>query len=97
MSRDSAPTDHPALISVIVPVYNESATIEELLKRLHGARFDKEIIIVDDCSTDGTREILKQETGIVYLQHDHNIGKGAAIRTGIRYATGDVIIIQDAD
>ena len=97
MPRDRAPADHPPLISVIVPVYNESATIEELLGRLRGAPFEKEIIIVDDYSTDGTREILKKETGIVYMQHDRNMGKGAAIRTGIRYATGDVIIIQDAD
>jgi dolichol-phosphate mannosyltransferase len=97
MSRNKAPADHPSLISVIVPVYNESATIEELLGRLRLAPFDKEIILVDDCSTDGTRDILRQETGIVYLQHDRNMGKGAAIRTGIRYATGDVIIIQDAD
>jgi dolichol-phosphate mannosyltransferase len=97
MSPDGVQTDHPALVSVIVPVFNETRTIEQLLDRLRSAPFDKEIIIVDDCSTDGTREILKQETGIVYLQHDRNMGKGAAIRTGIRYATGDVIIIQDAD
>ncbi len=97
MPGDRAPTEHPALVSVIVPVYNESATIEELLHRLREAPFEKEIIIVDDYSSDGTRDILKQESGIVYLQHDRNKGKGAAIRTGIRYATGDVIIIQDAD
>jgi glycosyltransferase involved in cell wall biosynthesis len=85
------------LVSVVIPVYNEADTINELLGRLRGAPFEKEIIIVDDCSTDGTGDILKAEQGIVLLRHDRNRGKGSAIRTGIQYATGDIIIIQDAD
>ncbi len=91
--RESANT----LVSVVIPVYNEADTINELLARLRGAPFEKEIIIVDDCSTDGTGDILKAEQGIVLLRHERNMGKGSAIRTGIRYATGDIIIIQDAD
>ena len=85
------------LVSVIIPAYNERDTIRELLARLRAAPFEKEIIIVDDCSTDGTGEILRAETGIVLLRHEHNRGKGSAIRTGIQHATGDIIIIQDAD
>ena len=85
------------LISVIVPIYNEARTIDELLRRLHEAPFEKEIIAVDDCSTDGTSDILAREPGIVFIRHERNLGKGAAIRTGIARATGDIIIIQDAD
>ena len=85
------------IVSVIIPVYNEADTIRGLLQRLHEAPFEKEIIVVDDCSTDGTGEILKRERGIVLLRHDRNRGKGSAIRTGIRHAAGDIIIIQDAD
>ena len=85
------------LVSVVIPVYNEADTINELLARLRDAPFEKEIIIVDDCSTDGTGDILKAEKGIVLMRHERNMGKGSAIRTGIRYATGDIIIIQDAD
>ncbi len=87
----------PHLISVIVPVYNETDTMRELLVRLRAAPFRKEIIVVDDCSTDGTGGILAGERDIVLVRHERNRGKGAAIRTGIAQATGDIIIIQDAD
>jgi len=92
--RESA---RPPVISVIVPVYNEADTMRELLERLGKAPFRKEIIVVDDCSTDGTSGILEQERDIVLVRHDCNRGKGAAIRSGIARASGDVIIIQDAD
>jgi dolichol-phosphate mannosyltransferase len=85
------------IISVIVPVYNETDTIRELLDRLRTAPFPKEIIVVDDCSTDGTGRMLEGERDIVLAKHDRNRGKGAAIRTGIARASGEVIIIQDAD
>lgn len=85
------------LISVIVPVYNEVDTIQELLKRLRAVPFLKEIIVVDDCSADGTSELLQSEPDILYVRHGRNQGKGAAIRTGIQHAKGDIIIIQDAD
>jgi glycosyltransferase involved in cell wall biosynthesis len=88
---------HPPVISVIVPVYNEADTMRELLERLGRAPFRKEIIVVDDCSTDGTSGILEQERDIVLVRHDCNRGKGAAIRSGIARASGEVIIIQDAD
>jgi glycosyltransferase involved in cell wall biosynthesis len=85
------------LVSVIVPVYNETGTMRDLLARLREAPFKKEIIVVDDCSTDGTGQLLEDERDIVLVRHERNRGKGAAIRTGIARASGDIIIIQDAD
>ena len=88
-------------LSIIVPVYNEKDTILEILKKLTDLNLnniEKEIIIVDDCSTDGTREIIKSLTGIYkIIFHDRNQGKGAAIRSGLKETTGNYVIIQDAD
>jgi glycosyltransferase involved in cell wall biosynthesis len=86
-------------LSVIIPVYNEEATILEVVKRVQETPYDKEIIIVDDCSTDRTHEILKKIEGdrVVVLTHKFNQGKGASIRTAITRITGDFVIIQDAD
>ena len=86
-------------ISVVVPVYNEKNTIREIVRRIQQVSFEKEIIIVDDYSTDGTREILKGMAGnnLKILFHDKNQGKGAALRTGFQEVTGDIVIIQDAD
>ncbi len=89
-------------LSVIIPVYNERHTIELLLKRVEAAPYEKEIILVDDASTDGTREILErlardQRDQVRLLLHAQNRGKGAAIRTATEHVTGDIVIIQDAD
>ncbi|MGQ9507986.1 MAG: glycosyltransferase family 2 protein [Thermodesulfobacteriota bacterium] len=85
-------------LSIIIPVYNEAKTILEVIQRVKGSAFEKEIIVVDDGSTDGTREILlSQNEGIEILLHEKNQGKGAAIRTAIPHITGDIVIIQDAD
>lgn len=87
--------------SVVIPVYNEVKTIEEIVSRVQAVTLEQEIIIVDDSSTDGTREKLKVISqnceNIKVLYHDHNQGKGAALRTGFESAVGDIIIIQDAD
>ena len=88
-------------LSVVIPCYNEVGTIEKIIEAVLSAPYqDKEIIIVDDCSTDGTREILKNklESRVSRIIYQHfNQGKGTALRQGIKAATGDVIIIQDAD
>jgi glycosyltransferase involved in cell wall biosynthesis len=87
-------------LSVIVPVYNEAKTILEIVRRVQKTGLASEIIIVDDGSTDGTRDLfaaLEASPGIQVIFHDRNCGKGAAVRTGIQAAHGDVIIIQDAD
>lgn len=86
-------------LSVIIPVYNEKSTIIEILERVKAVDIDKEIILVDDFSTDGTRQVLERltcETIQVYY-HDRNMGKGAALRTGIKKASGAIVIVQDAD
>jgi dolichol-phosphate mannosyltransferase len=87
-------------VSVIVPVYNESAHVDELLQAIHASPVKKEIIIVDDGSTDGTREKLQalpplEDVTIVF--HEKNCGKGAAIRTALSYARGEYVLIQDSD
>jgi glycosyltransferase involved in cell wall biosynthesis len=86
-------------LSVIIPVYNERDTIGVLLERVRDAPFEKEIVVVEDCSTDGTREKLGQviPPGARVVYHARNQGKGAAIRTGLAHATGDYVVIQDAD
>lgn len=87
-------------ISVIIPAYNEIHTIEEILRRVQGTEIPDEILVVDDGSTDGTREVLQELDGsgsIRIVLHERNQGKGAAVVTGIHHATGDVMLIQDAD
>lgn len=87
-------------ISIIIPVYNEAKTLKEIIKRVESVNIDKEIIAVDDGSTDGSLDILSDVAGegrIKLIRHDKNSGKGAAIKTGLRAAEGDIIIIQDAD
>jgi glycosyltransferase involved in cell wall biosynthesis len=88
-------------LSVIMPVFNEAATIRESTRRVRAVPLNLELICVDDGSTDGTREILRelQAEGTIHtlVFHENNCGKGAAVRTGIKQASGDVIVVQDAD
>ena len=84
-------------LTVLIPAYNELNTIEKTIDRVRKSPVDKEIIVVDDYSTDGTRELLARISDISLVLHDENMGKGMAIRTGLKQATGDVVIIQDAD
>jgi glycosyltransferase involved in cell wall biosynthesis len=92
------------LLSVVIPVYNEKNTIREIVRSVEAVSLPgiaKEILLVDDFSTDGTRDILKDQfdgrDGLRILYHDRNRGKGAALRTGIAQTKGDIVLIQDAD
>ncbi len=87
-------------LSVVIPVYNEVKNIEEILKRVKATALAWEIIVVDDCSGDGTRELLQDldgKDGVQVILHNRNQGKGAAVRTGLQAVRGDIILIQDAD
>jgi glycosyltransferase involved in cell wall biosynthesis len=98
--RTAQPLISPLRLTVVIPAYNESPTIEDLLQRVIDTPFDKEILVVDDGSSDGTRELLSQfdgQCGIRVLLHEVNQGKGAALATGFRAAAGDVVLIQEAD
>jgi glycosyltransferase involved in cell wall biosynthesis len=89
------------VLSVVIPVYNEINTLKEILRRVRAVPIPKEIILVDDCSKDGTRELLREleetESDLKIAYHTVNQGKGAALRTGFAAATGQVVIVQDAD
>ncbi len=98
--RTAQPLISPLRLTVVIPAYNESPTIEDLLQRVIDTPFDKEILVVDDGSSDGTRELLSEldgQWGVRALLHEVKQGKGAALATGFRAATGDVVLIQDAD
>jgi len=99
MDRCEKRGDRSLKLSIVMPVYNETATIQELINRVLDTPFDKELIIIDDMSTDGTRKILRQMSHeqVRIFYHDKNYGKGAALQTGFRHASGDIILIQDAD
>jgi glycosyltransferase involved in cell wall biosynthesis len=103
---------HAMLVSLVIPVYNEISTLAELLRRCIAVDFPKELVIVDDCSRDGSREFLQQladkglellggtpksRNALRVLFQDKNQGKGAALRRGFSEATGDIILVQDAD
>lgn len=86
-------------LSVIIPVYNEHATIRELYECVKAVDLEKEVILVDDGSTDGSRDVLRElaDDSTLIVLHDRNMGKGAALRSGLRLVSGDIVIIQDAD
>jgi glycosyltransferase involved in cell wall biosynthesis len=86
-------------LSVVVPVYNERNSLLEIIQKIESVPISKEIILVDDFSTDGSRDLLRglAKEGLKVLYHERNMGKGAALRTGFQQATGDFVLIQDAD
>ena len=90
-------------LSILIPVFNEVQTVEEIIRRVRAADscgLEKEIILVDDASTDGTGDLLKKiqrDHGVKVLSHPYNRGKGAALRTALEHATGEIVLVQDAD
>jgi glycosyltransferase involved in cell wall biosynthesis len=96
-----APPPITLRLSVIVPCFNERDTVIELIDRVHAVPIAKQVIVVDDCSTDGSRELLcsraQQRGDITLILHERNSGKGAAVQAGLEKADGDVVIVQDAD
>lgn len=99
--RSADPATAAMTLSVVIPVFNEAKTIHEIVGRVQAIGIPKEIVMVDDCSTDGTdlrlAELAGSAPNIRVLRHERNQGKGAALRTGFRAATGDMVLIQDAD
>ena len=87
------------LLSVVIPVYNERNYILEIIRRVQAVPLAKEVIVVDDASVDGTRELLAalDDPAVKVIRHDRNQGKGAALRTGFRQVTGEIVVVQDAD
>ena len=89
------------VLSVVIPVYNEKNTIREILRQVRVVPVAQQIILVDDCSKDGTRDVLREleqtDTDLTIVYHDKNQGKGAALRTGFQHARGQIVIVQDAD
>ena len=102
-ARDETVPPKLRKLSVVVPVFNERNTVVEVLRRMRSVDLpdgvEREIIVVDDGSNDGTRDVLKQlgDSTVRVVMHEHNRGKGAAVRTGFTHATGEYILIQDAD
>ncbi|KKK46608.1 hypothetical protein LCGC14_3163550, partial [marine sediment metagenome] len=94
------PIPDDLLLSVVIPVYNEQSTLREIVRRVRLVPIPKEIIIVDDASTDGTKDVLAEmesDDDVRILHHERNCGKGAALKTGFRHVTGSIVVIQDAD
>ncbi len=89
------------VLSVVIPVYNEMKTLREIVRQVRAVPIAKQIILVDDCSKDGTRELLRgwlaDQPDLTICFHEKNMGKGAALRTGFAHATGQIVIVQDAD
>ncbi len=94
-------SQQPIRLTVVIPVYNEEATLAEIVARVQATPYDKEIVLVDDCSRDRTPQIMQALTerydNVRTFRHAVNQGKGGALRTGFSHATGDVVLIQDAD
>jgi len=100
MSRRAQQPIRDPLVSVVMPAYNERPTIEEIIRRVLAVPLRKELIVIDDCSTDGTRELLQQlqrELGFTLLLQPRNTGKGAALRAAFAQVRGDIAVVQDAD
>jgi glycosyltransferase involved in cell wall biosynthesis len=99
MSRIRGALDNP-LLSVVMPVFNEKPTIEEIIRRVAAVPLRIQLVVVDDCSTDGTRDVLARlqaDVGFELLLQPRNMGKGAALRRGFEAVRGDLVVIQDAD